>query len=617
MISQDNVATVRDRADLSSIVGETVKLARRGRSLVGLCPFHKEKTPSFHVNPERNHFHCFGCHEHGDAIAFVMKMEGLEFTEAVRALADRFGITIDETHDPRAEAQKRAARRVIQDLYEVSNLAATFFEEQLRTHPDAKVAREELARRGLTSQEPTDAIANALQAFRVGYAPAGWDALATHFTRHGVSPASAETVGLLVPRKGAQGHYDRFRNRLMFAVLDVQGRVVAFSGRVLADPQTGEVDKQTGKYINSPESPIYRKGDVVFGLYQARQQIREQEQVIVVEGNFDVVSLHAQGMLNVVAPLGTAFTSSQAKLVRRFAPQAVLLFDGDNAGREAARKSRNPCKEAGLDTRVATLPDGLDPDEFIRERGLEALTRLVAASRGMLEHLIDLELDKEFSGGDAHQRASRVQRVAHLLAEEDDPTVRAMAKCYADTVAARLGIVDDETYRAVHAVVRQALGGRNVADTRDMTPYRARSTLREESIPLLMLGCVIDYPEILGDPNIENAAAFLEGDIALAVGSSRLLCDKKESSKETFLAHLSSAIHDFASQRLARPVCRDAGEATTEFLQNAQKLKQRGLSREHAAVAAKVDRAWAQGDLDQENVLLTEAVRKAREKLGL
>ena len=311
MIAPETITKVREHADIAAVVGDTIKLTRRGRSLVGLCPFHKEKTPSLHVNADRGFFYCFGCHEKGDVIGFVMKTEGLSFVDAVRRLAERLGIVIEESEEGAGRSHGGSAQPH-KDLYEVSAIAAAYFETQLREHAAARVAREELARRELHASAPTDAIADALQLFRVGYAPAGWDNLVAYLQRQGISPMLAEQVGLIVPRKQGSGHYDRFRNRLMFAVTDVQGRVVAFSGRVLPDPETGEIDTTTGKYINSPESPIYKKGETVFGLFQARQAIRERDYAVLVEGNFDVVSLHARGLHHVVAPLGTAFTPMQA-----------------------------------------------------------------------------------------------------------------------------------------------------------------------------------------------------------------------------------------------------------------------------------------------------------------
>src|SRR4051794_27463293 len=341
MISPETIALVKERTDIVALVAETVKLKRMGRRFLGLCPFHQEKSPSFNVNAERGVFHCFGCKESGGAVDFVMKVEGHTFPEAIRMLAERAGIEVAETLTDQERREAGAARKAKDDLYGVNGSAGTFFERSLRgasAHPLARYAREELVRRGLPLPEENDGVGEAarigdtLQAFRIGYAPYGWDALASYLRQQGISPVVAEKVGLLVPRSSGSGHYDRFRHRLMFAVTDVQGRVIAFSGRALPDPSPEELaslniagptttpDAAPAKYINSPESPIYTKGDHLFGLYQARQAIRQGGEAVLVEGNFDVVALHARGVGNVVAPLGTAFTPAQARLLKRFAP---------------------------------------------------------------------------------------------------------------------------------------------------------------------------------------------------------------------------------------------------------------------------------------------------------
>src|SRR5262245_4435210 len=290
MISPETIALVKERTDIVALVGETVKLTRRGRSFLGLCPFHKEKTPSFHVNPERGFFHCFGCKESGGAVDFVMKIDGLTFPEAVRVLAERAGIEVTETATDASVREAAAARKAKEDLYAVNHLAATFFERALwggpgaEPHRAAHHARAELDRRGMVlpaggasglAHRPDDAAdeeatgwLDAVQAFRIGYAPPNCDALGSFLRQQGISASAAEKVGLLVPRQSGSGHYDRFRHRLMFAVIDVLGRVVAFSGRALADPTPEELARigitprdatdPPAKYINSPESPIYQ-----------------------------------------------------------------------------------------------------------------------------------------------------------------------------------------------------------------------------------------------------------------------------------------------------------------------------------------------------------------------
>src|SRR4051812_21526952 len=295
MIGQETIDRVRRETKLVELVGETVKLQRRGRSFTGLCPFHKEKTPSFHVNAERGFYHCFGCHASGDAFKFVQETEGLDFVEAVRSLAERAGIDVIENETDAERKQQAEAKQRQKELYDLNDRAAEYFERMLREHPLSEAARAELARRGLVPTSPTDEMADALQAFRIGYAPYGWDGLARFLRESGLSAKAAETVGLLAPRKNGPGHYDRFRHRLMFAVIDVQGHVVAFSGRALDEPTaddlraagvesmgSGGSGEAPAKYVNSPESPVYRKREAVFGLYQSRQALRGGDPCLVV-----------------------------------------------------------------------------------------------------------------------------------------------------------------------------------------------------------------------------------------------------------------------------------------------------------------------------------------------
>ncbi len=273
-----------------------------------MCPFHKEKTPSFHVNAERGFYYCFGCHESGDAIKFVQRIEGLEFSEAVRELAERAGIQIIETSlRARAQAAGGSPAAAAGAVRRRQRRRALLRVDAART-PTRRSRARGARPAGLSADSPTGPIADALQSFRIGYAPYGWDGLARHLVSAGLSVSAAEKIGVIVPRKTGGGYYDRFRHRLMFAVLDLQGRVVAFSGRSLADPEavsspklgiesTAQASAEApAKYVHSPESPIYKKREAVFGLYQARQSLRAGESCVVVEGNFDVMSLHARGI---------------------------------------------------------------------------------------------------------------------------------------------------------------------------------------------------------------------------------------------------------------------------------------------------------------------------------
>ncbi len=654
MISKHTIELVRERVDIVALIGESVRLTRRGRSWLGLCPFHKEKSPSFHVNPDRGFFHCFGCKESGSAIDFLMKSNGLEFHEAIRELASRAGVEVEETRTEQERKQDAAQRRAREDLYDVLGLAASFFEHALRggplspggaPHPLAPIAARALAARGLALPGPGEAtspVADALQAFRVGYAPAGWDGLAKMFRTQGVSPVTAERVGLLVPRTSGPGHYDRFRHRLMFAVLDVQGRVVAFSGRSLDSPTEAELARlldeerralegqlrgePPAKYINSPESPVYTKGEHLFGLHQARSAIRSAGEALLVEGNFDVVALHARGLTHTVAPLGTAFTPAQGKLLRRFTQRITLMFDGDAAGAKATRASRAVVREVGLSARVARLPPGEDPDSFARKAGPQALTEAARSAKGLLEYLIDDALeDRTFAGASLSDQLGRVRAVAQLLADESDPELRALAKTYADQLSSRLVVRGRSSMgmRELERLVERALGPGGPdelegASTDAVVGPRARSKARGGEVEREILGALLDVPELLGDEAVANALSDVQGDVALAVAALRAIPEGELGRYATdFLAHVPAPIQGFVASRLAAPsfASSDLGGARQQLLDNARKLRRATLLRENEETVRELGRAHHEED-DWKR-LLREAEERAKARQGI
>ncbi len=632
MLGQETIERVRRQTSLVAVVEQVVRLQQRGRSFVGLCPFHKEKTPSFHVNDERGFYHCFGCKASGDVIRFVQEMQGVTFAEAIHDLADRAGIEIVEERSAEDSRVHAESRRRLMELFEVGNAAASFFEQALRDHPLRRVAMAELARRGLEPSSSTDSIADALQSFRIGYAPHGWDELLRHLRTLGFSISAAESVGLIVPRRTNNGHYDRFRHRLMFAVLDLQGRVIAFSGRALPEPEPDELKKAgiavptepdtsgtQAKYVNSPESPIYKKRETLFGLYQARQALREQGKAILVEGNFDVVSLHARGLRQTIAPLGTAFTTEQAKLLRRLTPEVTLMFDGDSAGRRAVRAAREAVREAGLGCRVAHLSDGTDPDELVRRAGPEAILRAVQSGRGLLEHLIDSCLDSGFTKDDPLTRAAKIKEVAELISTETNPETRALAENYADTVAARLDISDARTFQALQRRIRQAASS---AATKTIpagaTQRQAQGPNRRDAVALDVLGCILDWPELLQDAEVEDALSLTEGDIALTLAlARRTFLGQKAESVEEFLAKVPVSIHAFAASRLAAPSHNRLEDARTVLLKDVSKLKRLEQHRRRPEDLEAIQRAAASGDIEAEDALLRMHERRARERHGV
>ncbi len=490
MIPPEKVAEIRERADLVALVGEYVRLKRSGASFKGLCPFHSEKTPSFYVHPARGFFHCFGCGASGDAIAFVSRLEGLSFPEAVRWLAEREGITVEEV-EGRAPSADRAARRRRERLLSLLESAADFYVRQIEEHPLGAMAREELRARGITEETASR--------FALGYAPAGWDALAGHLRAKGFSPADAEQVGLLVPRRGGSGYYDRFRHRLLFPLRDTRGRIVAFSGRALPPPpgqeETGR--EPPAKYINSPEHPLYRKGELLYGLHEGRVSLRRLGWAVLCEGNFDLVAMHQAGLHQAVAPLGTAFTGSHARLLRRFVERVVLLFDADSAGRKAAREAGQLLLAEGLSVRVATLPAGEDPDSFLRQHGAEALRHRLEAARDLVEHLMDEGV--RAAAGDPREKARQIAALGPLLAGLDNPVE---ARLYVERIAQRFGVGDVE---AVRRQLREGARRARRMGRNDRPEGRAESTpasnrdapRRTSQLPRIereLVGILLDQP---------------------------------------------------------------------------------------------------------------------------
>jgi DNA primase len=616
MIDPTTITTIRDRTDLVALVSESVRIVKKGRTWKGCCPFHKEKTPSFHVNPERNAFHCFGCKESGDAIAFVQKTDGLTFVEAVTMLAGKLGIEIAETRTPQEQREAAAAKDQREVVYRANELAALWFETNLWSTPiPAGIPSEfhletrhrvepvgvsnawaELAKRGLapTSGEHKQ-IGATLRAFRLGYAPPFWDHLTKHLVQSGISPIVAEQAGLVAPRQQGSGHYDRFRNRLMFAVIDVQGRVVGFSGRTLPVPQGGDAAacKEASKYVNTPESHVYTKGQQLFGLYQAKASIRRSDEGVLVEGNFDVVSLHARGIDNVVAPLGTAFTTEQAALLKRFGTHVTLAFDGDTAGVKATSAAREACASAALSARVASLPAGKDPDVVVREQGPECFRRMVETATGLIEWLIDEALEPAtFRRTSLQEQLDRVRAVGDLLAKENDPEMRSLAQVYANRAASRLGLTASSsiTVGQLRNIITGKLRGGERSEKAERPVQRGPEWALQEAI----LGALVDDPEGL-DGNMQwcDAEQALDGDFALALGALMQHGVRAEA-----LADVPTSLRDFVAGRLVEPA--HALEDIPEILRaNVGKLLAMGKSSRHNDLITQLEAAEASGNDDE------------------
>lgn len=364
-ITEEKINEVRDATDIVDVISQYVSLKRRGKSFSGLCPFHQEKTPSFHVDPVKGFYHCFGCGEGGNVFSFIMKMDKITFPEAVRHLAQKANIDIPVVEeDPDALKETQA-------LYHANKMAAQFFRECLLKTQAGKKAGVYLAQRGFHE--------DIAELFLIGYAPNRWDGLIQKGERESVPLDVLQKAGLIISRKEGSGFYDRFRGRLMFPVFNMSGHVIGFGGRALKQ------EKGIPKYINSPETSIYRKSHILYGLYQSREGIRKQDRVIFVEGYTDLMRLHQVGLPYGVATSGTALTEGQAHLISRYTKNIILVYDGDSAGFAAALRGADVLLSSGLHVQVAPLPNGTDPDLYLKDHDLSSFNQLLSESKSIVE----------------------------------------------------------------------------------------------------------------------------------------------------------------------------------------------------------------------------------------
>lgn len=395
---------LRDRAPLAELVGRRVKLTRAGREYKGLCPFHTEKTPSFHVVEDKNFYHCFGCGAHGDAIGWLMDGEGLSFPEAVEQLARHLGLQLPE---PDPEEMKRAEQQA--GLHDVTDAATRYFQERLGG-AEGREARAYLERRGLSM--------DTIRRFRLGFAPDSYDALPRALKDRGIDEELLLETGLLIRPDDGRRPYARFRNRVIFPIADRRGRVVAFGGRAL--------DDNPAKYINSPETPLFHKGRMLYNLSGARKSAHDTGSVVVVEGYMDVIALAQAGIDHAVAPLGTAVTEEQLGELWRLAPEPVLCFDGDRAGLGAAARVLDrvmPLLTPGQSVRFALLPQGLDPDDLIRQEGPAALQRILTSALPLAEMLWRI-MTESADASTPERRAGLEKAIFGRLAKIGDDRVR-------------------------------------------------------------------------------------------------------------------------------------------------------------------------------------------------
>ncbi|MGB9885386.1 MAG: DNA primase [Moorellales bacterium] len=455
------IAEIRSRLDIVSVVGEYVQLRKQGRNYVGLCPFHQEKTPSFTVSPERQLFYCFGCGAGGDVYNFLMRLERLTFAEALQRLAEKAGVSLG-----REFAGPTASR--FQDLYRANQAAQAVYHHLLVRDPRGEPARAYLRRRGLGPAE--------WERFGLGWAPEP-GVLAPYLRSKGFSEEPLVAAGLLVRQRDGT-LTERFRRRVMFPIYDPQGRVVGFGGRALGE-------EERPKYLNTAESPIFRKGEVLYGLNWAQTEARRRGRIVVVEGYMDVLSAHRHGLTNVVASMGTALTAEQARRLRNCADQVVISFDADSAGAAATLRGLEVLRDQGCRVLVASLPSGYDPDKFVQERGPEALRKLWEEEA---QPLLVYKLNRLKAARPSHDPDEKIAAARQLLpdlARAESPLAR---QEYGRLIAEELGIDEQALWAELKRLLKQdkkGTGRNNKTDV--LRPVRSGRQRAEEELLALML----------------------------------------------------------------------------------------------------------------------------------
>ncbi|MCH7856211.1 MAG: DNA primase [Gemmatimonadetes bacterium] len=477
MIPDDQVDEVRARADIVQVIGDLVPLKKSGKDYKACCPFHDEKTPSFYVVPAKGFYKCFGCGESGDVFAFLMKRHGLSFVDAVKHVAASSGVEIREVN------RGQTGEDPFRYLYEANAFARMFFQDSLWDEATGGPATAYLEERGIDR--------DTAERFGLGYAPDAWRGLHEAASHHGIGEEVLIEVGLVTRSEKRKDPYDRFRGRLTFPIENLSGKVVGFGGRVLGVGREG-----SPKYVNSPESPIYHKGGILYGLSWAKNTIRRQGTALMVEGYMDVVSLAAAGFENTVAPLGTAVTSDQVVLLRRFASRAHLLFDSDAAGLKATFRAADLLLAGGVHPCVVTLPTGEDPDSIVHSEGAEALQSHIDGAVDVLDRKIQILEEHDHFKSIEHTRTA-IDRLLPTLRAVQDPTLRDI---YIKKVSDRTGVRRDTLEAELARVVAPPLQPQ-VVRRRDRRRPAARTTpeMGPERELLLLMTKDRDWIERVGE----------------------------------------------------------------------------------------------------------------------
>ena len=603
-IKDEDVQHIRDHAPIDDVVGEYVQLkSAGGGQKKGLCPFHDEKSPSFHVTPSKGYFHCFGCQTGGDVIAFLMKIDHLSFTETIERLADRIGYTLRYEESGSAPSGPSVNRS---RLVAANALAATFFQEQLNTSPDAAHGRDLLTKRGFDK--------NACQTFGVGYAPDSWDSLTKYLRAAGYTIEELELAGL--SKMGERGPIDKFRNRLTWPIRDISGDVVGFGARKLASDE----EDQGPKYLNTSETPIYKKSQVLYGLDMAKKEIAKKRQVVIVEGYTDVMAAHLAGITTAVATCGTAFGAEHIRIIRRllmdddaFRGEVIFTFDGDAAGQKAAMRAFSEDQKFVTQTFVAVEPDGLDPCDLRQIKGDLALRDLIAKRVPLFEFAIRTEL-KLHNLATAEGRVNALNATAPLVAQIRDKSLRPE---YSRLLAGWLGIEVEIVTSAVSQGARRsvpaaAATSESEGDQVDQSwrphPQEPRLLLERE-----VLKARLQMPDLVTTWTEIEEAAFTHP----AYVEMKRVIDAHESSTIQIDEISDERMKTIFTELTVEPI-RSDGEVSARYIESiVARLREVGISRAIADLKSNLQRLNPVENPDEYNVAFASLVALEATRRGL
>ena len=459
---------IRRAADIVELVGQFVQLKKAGRNFVGLCPFHAEKDPSFTVNPERQTFHCFGCKKGGDIFAFWMEYHNATFPEALQDLAERYNVTISDSFDPSAGKEKAAQKKT---LFKINEKAAAYFERTINQSSKGNAGRDYLNDRSISKETIIE--------FRLGYAPDEWDGLVGVLRDHKLNLDMAVQAGVVIPKKNG-GYYDRFRGRIIFPIFDLRKQVVGFGGRVL--------DNSLPKYVNTPETPVFHKGEFLYGLHASYKAIRDKSRAVIVEGYMDWLALRSHGLYEVVATLGTALTASHVRRLKGYAREAVIVFDSDEAGKAAVLKSLPVFSNEGLSARAVVLPDGHDPDSFVNANGLDSFLELLDQAAPILDFYLEQKLTQ--AGLDMEGKVRVLEEIFPALSDLRTDPQRSL---YVQRLSERIGVKEEMVWSELSVFMKRSSEKRLKSSMRDRLtdPKAEKASIRD--LPLLNL--LVHYPQ--------------------------------------------------------------------------------------------------------------------------